>query len=429
MSISTKPVYSDFYRFFPPNEDDIVKALKEGLVVIDANILLNLYKQRRTATSLWLKVLSRFGNRLFIPYQVQEEFWRVRDSLIARAGEADNAAKNIRTQRDEICNVFKEWNRKSGGGTHLDADNQEKLDALHDVVEGLTSVIEKHKDEHEQRFSLDPRSDEIASGLETLARGGAIFGEPFTKEEESEYKKIAEERFEEEIPPGFKDASKSSNPEGDYFLWQQVLNFVSTGNCDYPYVTFITADLKSDWWGTVLDPDAPNRGKKIAHPALVEEMREWGNSHYLQLQGFQLLESAREALNIDVNDEIIKNAQINDEQDDLGEFVISIRGTEIASATINQSGSTRVHEGSKVRVENAASMPSSLVKKKNEFIDSGVLVELDEEEYLEFSCDYEFTSSSTPASLILGGNRSGNVTWKNQEGVLLGTVLDDLSDK
>ncbi len=68
-------------------------------------------------------------------------------------------------------------------------------------------------------------------------------------------------RYENKIPPGFKDAEKASKGEdsyyyfdglrferqyGDLILWKQLLLKASDENVDN--IIFITDDSKEDWW-------------------------------------------------------------------------------------------------------------------------------------------------------------------------------------
>jgi PIN like domain len=72
-----------FSQFYAPNEDAIATAMKTGLVVPDANVLLNLYRFQSGARDQLFGALEKLSERLWIPYQVALEFHRNRLNVIA----------------------------------------------------------------------------------------------------------------------------------------------------------------------------------------------------------------------------------------------------------------------------------------------------------------------------------------------------------
>ena len=72
-----------FSGFYPPTGEELAGLWDDGLVVLDTNALLNLYRYSDTTSSEFLEVLRILGNRLWIPYQVAFEFQRRRLDVIA----------------------------------------------------------------------------------------------------------------------------------------------------------------------------------------------------------------------------------------------------------------------------------------------------------------------------------------------------------
>jgi hypothetical protein len=70
-------------------------------------------------------------------------------------------------------------------------------------------------------------------------------GEPNSQEDLEGLYAEAERRFENQIPPGFKDKGKPK-PEryGDFLIWRQILSCAQNRSCA---VVFITDDSKEDW--------------------------------------------------------------------------------------------------------------------------------------------------------------------------------------
>lgn len=84
-----------------------------------------------------------------------------------------------------------------------------------------------------------------------------------------------------------------------------------------------------------------------------------------------------------------------------------------AQGFITKQGVT-VKAGSNAILDNFPSLGSSVIKKKNELISEGVLVENDG--ILLFSIDYLFSSFSTPAEIILGSSQMEKSTGKQLVG-------------
>ncbi|HWB03847.1 MAG TPA: PIN-like domain-containing protein [Verrucomicrobiales bacterium] len=70
------------FEYYPPEPSGFKRLWTEGLIVLDANVLLNLYRLPTTARGEFLNVLELLKSRLWIPYQVALEFQRNRLSVI-----------------------------------------------------------------------------------------------------------------------------------------------------------------------------------------------------------------------------------------------------------------------------------------------------------------------------------------------------------
>ncbi|WP_449349178.1 PIN-like domain-containing protein [Streptomyces shaanxiensis] len=72
------------------------------MVAPDANVLLNLYRYTEQARTDLLGALGALGDRLWVPHQVVDEFWRNRESVISEArSTSKNASQEMsRPRRD-----------------------------------------------------------------------------------------------------------------------------------------------------------------------------------------------------------------------------------------------------------------------------------------------------------------------------------------
>lgn len=87
-----------FAGFYPPTETQYKTLWSDGLVVLDTNVLLNLYRLPMAAREEFLGVLELVKARLWIPYHVGLEFQRRRVSVILETREK---AKSVLAKAQE----------------------------------------------------------------------------------------------------------------------------------------------------------------------------------------------------------------------------------------------------------------------------------------------------------------------------------------
>ena len=64
----------EFVAYYPATDEAKSLAYSEGLIVLDTNALLDLYRLSASARHEFLAVLEKVKDRLFVPYQVALEF-------------------------------------------------------------------------------------------------------------------------------------------------------------------------------------------------------------------------------------------------------------------------------------------------------------------------------------------------------------------
>ncbi|WP_391652764.1 PIN-like domain-containing protein [Streptomyces tamarix] len=101
-------LFDDFGAFRSPTTEDFTVVLRGGLVVPDANVLLNLYRYTEQARTDLLEALAALEDRVWVPHQILAEFWRNRESTIGDARSSgtkaahdmtDHSAQAVRTLR------------------------------------------------------------------------------------------------------------------------------------------------------------------------------------------------------------------------------------------------------------------------------------------------------------------------------------------
>ena len=66
----------EFSWYFPISEDEIDSIWKSGLLTVDANVLLDLYRYHESTRNSLINSLKEFKGRLWLSNQAAEEFIR-----------------------------------------------------------------------------------------------------------------------------------------------------------------------------------------------------------------------------------------------------------------------------------------------------------------------------------------------------------------
>jgi len=232
----------DLFKWsLPLNQSEIKKIWKEGILTVDTNVLLDLYRYHFNTRQALLASLNKFKGRAWISYQVADEFFRNRSGVIISSKGAFSDAEKIIF---ELNKAIEEPLRKLKSSRIIPDELEEKLEiGIKLAVDEAKSSIEKIRKEYPDYKKQDPILQSISGLFESKV------GLPFEKEKLAEVLKEAKYRKDNKIPPGFKDAGKDGEkPYGDYIMWRQILDYVKESK--RPLI-FVTSEQKEDWWEKV----------------------------------------------------------------------------------------------------------------------------------------------------------------------------------
>lgn len=225
---------SMFPGHFRPSADDLKSMWSNCVFAVDANVLLNLYRYSPETRSELERALASIKERLFVPHQAAKEFLTNRISVTAeQAKEYTNVIDII----DDLRNTLS--NRKRHPFLPEEALPKFKANA-DQLVAQLKS---------QQETLLDrPDNDEILVFVESIAKDR--IGTPFNDAELKELAKEGETRYQNGIPPGYRDGKKEAGGDvyrrfGDLIIWKQL---IARAMAAVKPIVFITDDQKDDWW-------------------------------------------------------------------------------------------------------------------------------------------------------------------------------------
>ena len=258
-----------FKQYYTLESKQLKELWKRGAIILDANVLLNLYRFNKKTSDSMMDVLESVGDRLWIPFQAALEYQENRKFVVADQLDAFNKVENV------FSSSINQMRNK------LNALN---LDKRHSTINPYTIIkqVEEKFDEvirylqAVQDFSdIEENSQQLRDRIDALITSEKV-GPYYTNQQDLEaiYAE-GDERYEEQIPPGFKDENKGDEyyvfsglkyeqKYGDLIVWNQIIDYVNKN--DLKNIIFITDDSKEDWWWK-------KSGKTIGpHKQLIEEL-------------------------------------------------------------------------------------------------------------------------------------------------------------
>jgi hypothetical protein len=278
-----------FSGHFSQNEHNQKKLWDECLFVLDANILLNLYRYSDSTRIEVMRILESLKKRLWLPHRAAEEYLANRLLVIDQQEKAyEDTVKTIESLKNDLEN--------SRQHPFVKKNTMKKVV---DVFVLLRSELEENKNTYSRRIHNDDIKDSIATLFESR------IGSEYDKDKLVSLIKEGEERYRQKTPPGYKDGYKGDDPDlfqeqcrkyGDLIVWMQIIDRAKEINSG---VVLITDDKKEDWWVRF-------KGKTIGpRPELVKEFELAVGKPFQMYQADRFLEFAREFFNQRVSQEIL----------------------------------------------------------------------------------------------------------------------------
>lgn len=297
---------NSFSGYYPPTTEQYEKLWKEAVIVLDTNVLLNLYRLPTAARDELFGVLELLQERLWIPHQVALEFQRRRLTVIASERKATEEAL---TTASELVDDIK----SKVEGLQIDKRGLgiESQPLLAELEKANGQLLEAIKAVHNAQLDISA-SDPVRERLDNLLENRVGAG-PSSQAELDELVFGGDDRYKEKVPPGFADVDKDKNPNeatfvfdhikyqrkfGDLVLWRQLIQHIKKSQAKA--VLLITADRKEDWWWR-------EQGKTVGpHPELIREIhREGGSELFWMYSSVQFVEHANKYSTASVSNESV----------------------------------------------------------------------------------------------------------------------------
>lgn len=282
-----------FPGHFASDPADLKHLWEDSLIVLDANVLLSLYRYSDGTKNEFLDVFEKLKARLWLPHQFAKEYLKNRLKVISdQAKSYDAAIQGLEDLRDKFKNPKQHPFVSS-----------EVLEDCNNSFDLIVGELRANKQRHDHKLN----DDDIKVSVNRIFEGKV--GSPYTETQLVELIDAGALRYANKVPPGFKDANPKSGgvtfeeklaPYGDYIGWKQVLEKAATDQCN---VIFVTGDTKEDWW-------LEQSGRTIGpHPALIDEFVEITSHKFYMYSPDGFLEHASGYLKQDVSPQAMEEAR------------------------------------------------------------------------------------------------------------------------
>lgn len=299
--------------FYRPSEDEFKAIWNKATFVLDANVLLNLYRYPAKASEDLLGALAKLSDRLWLPYHAALEYQRNRLIVVAEQKKRFSDVRNL--VEETAANLHTQLGKMQLKKRHSTIDVEEFLVGFDTLTKAFLENLGRL--EESQRNVSD--EDQMRNHIDTVF-SGKIGPVTFDQNRLNEIYKLGETRYAMEMPPGYMDAKKEKPGEadsfqyggliykrqfGDLILWQQVISHAKAEGIKY--LVLLTDDEKDDWWWTV---DSQGKKRIGPRPELVEEIRREGEVESFHMYNSeQFLQYSKQYLQAEVSEESISQVR------------------------------------------------------------------------------------------------------------------------
>ena len=254
----------------------------EHSIVLDTNVLLELYRQPANISLDVISALKRILNNIYIPRQVYDEYLK---NYYKICGDEKKKYKKVTEElSDSLKKLQTDIAKKVGEyRKHNYTDISKLQNNLNEKIKDTQNIITEFEKSHHAEIQLNInflQNDKVKEFVDLLLNQGSIGQKiPFSKKilllQEGQV------RYDNLIPPGFHDSAKNVEAKyGDLFVWKDIITIAKEKNTN---IIFVCNDTKEDWWEKNKDTPIDLRQE------LNEEFKETNPSlsiHFLTLDKF-----------------------------------------------------------------------------------------------------------------------------------------------
>jgi len=151
-----------FFEYYRPSEEQFSELWHECLFVLDANVLLNLYRYSSETTFELIRLLKEISTRIWIPHQVAFEYHKNRHKVILEhEKEYTKVQDELAKAKDDAIKKLSDKLRQDRHPFIKEADKS--ITGIENAFNSIHEDLEKHKKEYASLKENDRINDEIVS--------------------------------------------------------------------------------------------------------------------------------------------------------------------------------------------------------------------------------------------------------------------------
>jgi hypothetical protein len=305
--------------YIRPSDAEIKTIWEKGVLTVDANVLLDLYRYNENTRKGLIVGLEQFRGRIWLSHQAASEFFKNRNKVIVSVSKSfEDAAKEISKLRSNLESTIEQLkgNRIVPGNV-----TEELQTSVGENISNAEKAINIANSKYPDYLKNDPILDKLLNLFD-----GSV-GDNFPEDKLKNMTEEAQRRIDGKIPPGYLDDGKEGDRRyGDFFLWCQILDYAKQK--EMPLI-LVTSERKDDWWETPSGKTVSPRNE------LLREAMEYTNQRILIYRTERFLQYSAEKSGKKVDKEAVEEIRaININRFKTVEFVA--QNIELASAFENK---------------------------------------------------------------------------------------------
>lgn len=276
-----------FPGYYKLTDKELTDLWKDCFFVLDANTLLNLFRFSKESRDSIFELLESIKDRIWIPHQVALEYHRNIENVISSQ---KNEYKSI---RDRCLKALQKLITEFENLKHSNIKTTVMTDALNQCIDTIQKELSLQESEHPDLLEIKERINNLI---------GDNVGNEFNQDELIEIYSEGINRYNNDIPPGYKDAAKEltyfhngieyQGKYGDLIFWKQILNYAQKE--EVKSIILVSDDQKEDW---VLKVDGKRKGPL---PHLIHEFNKSTDGKlFYSYHSIRFVELAKEYLGFD----------------------------------------------------------------------------------------------------------------------------------
>ena len=243
-----------FPQYYRVSQSDLLKRFDECVFIFDSCVLLDIFRMKEELVDKMFNVIEHYKDQIRVPYHAASEYYKNINVVL-------KFQLNKIRESQKSFEAFIKTFQAQRNYPYISPEASDLLDKLKNQID---------KDFSEQTLYLEKQ---LVQGLHQNKLAQLLDGcvlEAFSSTELMEIEKQGETRYANHIPPGWKDASKDENRDGDLINWMEILRYAKQ---NAKTIIFISNDVKEDWVQKEM-------GKNIGvQPLLLEEFYEKKGNH------------------------------------------------------------------------------------------------------------------------------------------------------